>query len=259
MTTLSRLVRKGKCLILTYDQGLETGPGDFDAQSVDPERIMDLALEGGFSALAVHIGVAEKYRLGPYKDVPLIIKVNGSTQLPHINPISTQICSVDRAVKAGAAAIGFTIYDGSPNEPKMFEAFGRVCEQAHEYGLPVVAWMYPRGPGIRPMSAEVLAYSARIALELGADVVKMRFNGEDESLKWIVRCAGRSRIVLSSGRQLSELDVLAEAKRAMTCGALGVAVGRNLWRSKKPYSVAKALRAVVYDGASAADAAQQLT
>ncbi len=258
MTILSRLMRKGKCLILTYDQGLETGPGDFDAQSVDPQYMMDLALEGGFSALAVHVGIAEKYYYGPYKDIPLIVKVNGSTQLPHINPISTQTCSVERAIKAGAAGIGFTIYDGSPHEPKMFEAFGRVCEQAHEYGLPVVAWMYPRGPGIRPMGADVLAYSARIALELGADIVKMRFNGDEDDLKWMVRCAGRTRIVISSGRQLSELDVLTEAKRVIDAGALGVAVGRNLWRGKKPYSIAKALKAVVYDGKSAADAAQEL-
>ncbi len=258
MAHLSRILKRGKCLILTYDQGLEHGPNELVGKSIDPEFAFDLALEGGFSAIACHIGVAEKYHKGPYRDVPLIVKVNGSTQLPHINPLSTTVCSVERAIKAGASAIGFTIYDGSPNEPEMFREFSEVCEQAHDYGLPVIAWMYPRGPGIKHMSNEVLAYSARIALELGADIVKVKYNGDRENLAWMTRTAGRTQIVVAGGRKRDELEFLAEMKDVLDVGCLGVAAGRNIWQSKKPYSVARALRTLVYDGKSIAEAAQHL-
>ena len=138
---ISKLLYKDKALFLAYDQGLEHGPTDFNAQNADPEFIFKLAFEGRFSAVACGPGVAEKYYEGVYRDVPLICKVNGKTSMAKINPISRQICSVDRAIKMGASAVGYTIYDGSPNEPTMFHEFGKVVEQAHDYGLPVVVWM----------------------------------------------------------------------------------------------------------------------
>ncbi|MDD9953244.1 MAG: fructose-bisphosphate aldolase [Candidatus Woesearchaeota archaeon] len=255
---VKKLLRKGKCLILSYDEGLEHGPHEFNAKNVDPEWIFDLAYEARFSGIACHIGVAEKYHKGPYKDLPLIVKVNGSSKLPNISPISTQICSVERAVKAGASAIGFTMYDGSPNEPAMLESFGRIVEEAHAYNLPVIAWMYPRGPNINSQSNDILAYSVRMALELGADLVKVKYNGDSENLKWMVRCAGKTQVIVSAARKGSAIEFLDEAGVAMRSGVLGMATGRVLWQHKKPFTVAKALKAIVYDGKTAAEAAQLL-
>ena len=255
---VGKLLRNGRCMILTYDHGLEHGPGEFTGNNADPEHVFDLALEGGFTAIACHIGIAEKYYYGPYRDIPLIVKVNGSTTMPHINPVAAQLCSVERALKAGASAIGFTIYDGSPNEPRMFEAFGKVCEQAHDYGLPVVAWMYPRGPGVREQSNEALAYAARIALELGADIIKVKYNGDEENLKWMTRLAGRAKVVISSGHRLSDIELLNEAKTAIGCGCIGIALGRAIWKHKKPYSLARAVKAVVLEEKPSLEAVQHL-
>jgi class I fructose-bisphosphate aldolase len=237
---------------------MEHGPTDFNARNVDPEFFLNLALEGKYSAIALLPGVAEKYYQGAYREVPLILKLNAKTSLAKINPVSRQICSVERAVKLGASAVGYTIYDGSPNEPEMLQEFGKIVEQAHDYGLPVVAWMYPRGPEIKELDNNVLAYSARIGLELGADIIKMKFNGDVENLKWIVRCAGRTKVVISGGERTDPLTFLNEAGKVMGAGCLGMAVGRNIWQADKPYSVTKALQAVVYDGKSSLEAAQFL-
>lgn len=245
-------------MILTYDQGLEHGPIELDKKMIDPQQALDLALEGGFSAIALHIGVAEKYYFGPYRDIPLIVKVNGSSSIPHINPISAQICSVERAMKAGASAIGFTIYDGSPNEPRMFESFAKVCEQAHDYGLPVVVWMYPRGPGVKSISNEVLAYTARIGLELGADIIKVRYNGDEENLRWLVRCAGRAKVVVSIAPHQKEAELLTDARRIMDAGCYGLALGRGLWKGPRPYSMARAIKSIVFENKSALEATQHL-
>jgi len=256
--SISKLLHNDKCLILAYDQGLEHGPTDFNAKNVDPEYILNIAFEGRYSAIATGIGIAEKYYEGAYKEVPLIVKLNGKTNLAKINPISRQVCSVERAIKVGASAVGFTIYDGSPNEPTMFHEFGKIVEQAHDYGLPVVCWMYPRGPNIRELDNEVLAYSARIGLELGADIIKMKFNDDVENLKWMIRCAGRTKIVISGGEKVAPETFLNEAQKVMDAGVLGMAVGRNVWQSDKPFSVTRALQAVVYNGKSALEASQLL-
>lgn len=255
---ISKLLHNGKALFLAYDQGMEHGPTDFNAKNVDPEFIFNTALEGRYSAVAVLPGVAEKYYEGAYRDVPMIVKLNASTRLAKIDPISRQICSVDRAIKAGAQAVGFTIYDGSPKEPEMLNEFSKIVEQAHDYGLPVVAWMYPRGPNIRELDNEVLAYASRIGLELGADIIKVKFNDDVENLKWMVRCAGRTKIVISGGDRKDPLTFLNEAQKVMSAGVLGMAVGRNVWQAERPFSVTKALQAVVYDGKSALEAAQFL-
>jgi class I fructose-bisphosphate aldolase len=255
---ISKLLYKNKALFLAYDQGMEHGPRDFNMKNVDPEAIFNIALEGKYSALAVLPGVAEKYYEGPFRDVPLIVKLNGKTSLAKIDPISKRFCTVDRAIKMGAAAVGFTIYDGSPNEPTMFQEFGDIVERAHDYGIPVVAWMYPRGPNIRELDNDVLAYSARIGLELGADIIKVKFNDDIENLKWMVRCAGRTKIVISGGEKVAPDVFLNEASKVMGAGVLGMAVGRNVWQAEKPFSVTKALQSVVYEGKSALEAAQYL-
>ena len=157
----SKLLQNDRTIMLAYDQGLEHGPTDFNAENVDPKKILDIALEGKFNAVILQNGVAEKYYHNEYKEVPLVVKLNGKTSLPHIAPVSRQVCSVDRAVRLGADAVGYTIYDGSEQEPHIFHEFGKVVENAHDYGIPVIAWMYPRGAAIKSdTTTDILAYSA---------------------------------------------------------------------------------------------------
>jgi class I fructose-bisphosphate aldolase len=117
---LSKILKDGKCLILAYDQGFEHGPTDFDLINVDPDYIFRIALEGGYNALAVQAGIAEKYRTQEYKKIPLIIKLNGKTALSKGDPLSLQHTTVKYALKLGAIAVGYTIYLGSEHEQTMF-------------------------------------------------------------------------------------------------------------------------------------------
>ena len=74
----------------------------------------------------------------------------------------------------------------------------KIEEEAHEYGLPVIAWMYPRGKSVEnEFARETLAYSARIGLELGADIIKMKYNHNPADLKWIVKSAGKTKVVIA--------------------------------------------------------------
>jgi len=97
----------GKSILLAYDQGLEHGPSaDFDEKNVDPQYIVDIGLNGGFSGLVFQKGVAEKYY--PGGRIPLIIKTNGKSNLPKGEPISRQVCTVEEAISLGARGVGYT-------------------------------------------------------------------------------------------------------------------------------------------------------
>jgi len=121
-TRLSRLLYEhgpggGTLLILPIDQGLEHGPVDFFANpaSLDPEYQFELAREGRFSAIALHIGLAEKYFHRYAGTVPLILKLNGKTGIPSdAQAFSSLTGTVEDAVRLGADAVGYTIYVGSP-------------------------------------------------------------------------------------------------------------------------------------------------
>src|SRR3989338_2011449 len=125
--SLDTITREGKALYLAYDHGLEHGPDDFDEKDWDPNYILDIALKGAYHAVIFHKGIAEKYYT-PWKGrkkVALILKVNGKSKIfQGDDPYSPRVCSVDYALKLGAAAVGYTIYLGSKEERLMFAEFG---------------------------------------------------------------------------------------------------------------------------------------
>lgn len=244
---IKKLLKDEKALFLACDQGLEHGPSDFNEKNIDPNYVLDIALEGKYNGVILQNGLAEKYYHEHYREVPLIVKLNGKTNLTHIEPLSRQICSVDRAIKLGASAVGYTLYPGSENESEHFEEFGKIVERAHDARLPVIAWVYPRGKAVEnDVTTEILAHSARIALELGADFAKLKYNHDVEGYKWVVKNAGRTRVLTAGGTKESEKKFLEKTKEILTTGATGLAIGRNIWQSKNPYSLTHALREIVF-------------
>lgn len=251
---VKKLLKNDRSLMLACDQGLEHGPIDFNLKTIDPKYLMDIALEGRFNAVILQSGLAEKYYHESYTDVPLVIKLNGKTSMPHIAPISKQICSVDRAIKLGADAVGYTIYDGSAREPEIFAEFGNVVEKAHDYGIPVIAWMYPRGKAVKEeTTTDILAYSARIGLELGADFVNLKYHNDPEAYKWVVANAGRTRVLTAGGNKLEPKEFLQRSHEILQTGVTGFAVGRNIWQDKRPFSLAHAMREMIFKNKNVED------
>jgi len=138
---------------------------------------------------------------------------------------------VEYAVRElGAVAVGYTLYPGSEHEALMFREFAGVVRDARGLGVPVVAWVYPRGKAVPNDTApEVVAYAARIAYELGADIAKVKWSGDRESF----RAAAETKVVLS-GCVTTERpeEFLAVLTQVMEAGGAGVAVGRNVWQRR---------------------------
>jgi len=245
--SLDPLLRDGKGLFLAYDHGFEHGPTDFNEQNVDPSFIMDIAVKGGYTGIVLHYGVASKYYNGK---VPLILKLNGKTNLVHGDPISLQVCTIEEALSLGAKAVGYTIYPGSMHEHIMFQEFSKIRRAAHDNGIGVILWVYPRGQAIKNETAkEIVAYAARLALELGADGAKIKYTGDSESFKWAVKSAGKVKVFMSGGPKApTEIDFLTQVQGVMDAGGSGVAVGRNVWQSKDPLKISKALRDIIFEG-----------
>jgi len=242
-------MKNKKAIFLAYDQGLEHGPADFNDKNVDPKYIIDIAKKGGFNALIFQKGIVEKYQKEILQSkVPLIIKLNGKTKISKGEPFSPLVCTVKEAIKLKASAVGYTIYIGSQYEAKMFEEFEKIEREAHSKGLPVVTWIYPRGKNVKnDASREMMAYAARVGLELGADVVKIKYGGSSSDLKWAVKAAGKTRVVIAGGTKKSEADFLKQVKDIMDSGASGLAIGRNIWQNPEPLEITKKIKKIVFN------------
>ena len=247
-TRLSRIVRNGKILILAMDQGIEHGPTDFNEKNIDPEYVFKIAEKGGFSGFAIQKGIAYKYMENYAGKVPLILKLNGRTNInPKEDIYSSPVAQVKEAVKLGADAIGYTLYVGSPNEAQMFEDFGLIHAEAKDYGMPTVVWAYPRGEHVKnEKDPATVAYAARCALELGADVVKVNYTGSADSFKQVVNAAQKCHVISSGGSKQTDAEFLQKAKEVMDAGAKGFAVGRNVWQNDDPLKITKDLKKIVF-------------
>jgi class I fructose-bisphosphate aldolase len=247
---LKRITTNGKAIYLAYDHGFEHGPIDLPGKSIDPQHILDIAVEGKYNAIIFQKGLAEKYYSGTVyeKKIPLIIKVNGKADIWKGGDIySYQNCSVKYAKELGASAVGYTIYLGSQHDGKMFADFGRIVEEAHELNMAAIAWVYPRGEFVKDeTSREITAYAARIGLELGADMVKIKYSGSKENFEYAVKAAGKTKVVLSGGPKVEEEEFLNILRNVMAAGGIGVAVGRNVWQHKKPLEITEKIRKVVF-------------
>jgi len=243
----------GTLMVLPLDQGLEHGPADFfpHPPAVDPDYQFRLATEGGYSAIALGVGLAEKY-MGAYAGrIPLVLKLNGKTNIPDdAEAVSPALASVEDAVRLGADAVGYTVYVGSPRQDDELREAGRVRQECERFGMPLVLWSYPRGRAIdeRGGKGSLYAqdYAARVALEVGADIVKLheptKANARvpepyrslrephEASVRRVVRSAGRVMVLFSGGeKDDDEARVLARVRLYMNAGATGVMFGRNMW------------------------------
>lgn len=248
--SLNKLTTKGKTLFLAYDQGLEHGPSDFNDKNVDPKYIIEIAKKGKYNGIVFQKGIAEKYNKEiKASKVPLIVKLNGKTNLFKGEPISRQLCTVDEAVKLGAKAVGYTIYIGSDYEDEQFQEFENIQREAHKKNLPVIVWMYPRGKSVeKKKPEELMAYAARIALEIGADIVKLQYIGKEKDLKWAVKSAGKTKVVVAGGTKKGEKELLTQINEIMNSGCIGLAIGRNVWQHPKPLEITKQIKEIVFGG-----------
>ena len=133
--------------------------------------------------------------------------------------------------------------------------------------MPLVVWSYPRGAAIEEKggrdSLYAVDYAARVALEMGADIVKLnipKHGPKDadqpaeyaaidydygEGAKRVVQSAGRCLVLFSGGGKLGDDDVLNKVRTGLEAGATGLIFGRNMWQ--RPFDEALAITERVHE------------
>ena len=236
----------GHCLFLPIDHGYFQGPTTrLEAPRKTIEPLMPYA-DGVF----VTRGVLRS-SIDPDSTKPIILRVSGGTSIIGKDLANEGITtSLEEAIRLNAAAIGISVFVGSDYEKESLLNLARLVDEGEKYGIPVMA-VTAVGKELEKRDARYLALASRIAAELGARLVKTYWCPDFE--KVVGGCP--VPVVMAGGPQVNtELEVFEFVYDGMQKGAIGVNLGRNVWKNDFPVAMIKALRAIIHENAAPEDA-----
>lgn len=178
-----RLGGTGYVSILPVDQGIEHSAGASFAPNpeyFDPENIVRLAIEGGCNCVASTLGVLGAVSRKYAHKIPFMVKLNHNELLSYPNTYDQiYFAQVEQAWNMGAAAVGATIYFGSPESHRQIQETSQAFKRAHELGLATVLWCYLRNPAFKKDkdyhdSADLSGQANHLGVTIEADIIKQK-------------------------------------------------------------------------------------
>lgn len=179
-----RLAGTGYLSILPVDQGIEHSAGASFAKNpefFDSENIVKLAIEGGCNAVASTLGVLGSVARKYAHKIPFILKLNHNELMTNPNRFDQVLfASVKQAWDMGCAAVGATIYFGSPESTRQIVEVSHAFQQAHELGMATILWCYTRSSGFKingvdyHTSADLTGQANHLGVTIQADIIKQK-------------------------------------------------------------------------------------
>jgi DhnA family fructose-bisphosphate aldolase class Ia len=256
MTTrrLNRIFRPdGRALIVAFDHGMIDGPAKGMEQ---PEVTLKQIAAGGADAILTTYGTAARFakEIAP---LGLILRMDGGgTKLGEMGP-GAQFYTIADAIRLGADAVAVSAFPGAPNEEESLATLAKVIGEAHAWSIPVMGEMVPGGfdSPDHMRTAESIAIAARVGAELGADWMKIPYA---EGFSRVTTTCFVPTVILGGAKKGSERDMLEKICAALDVGAVGVAIGRNIFQADAPQAMTAAVAALIHQNASIDEAMEIL-
>ena len=251
---IERIIERNtsKTVIVPMDHGVSSGPIYGIA---DMRDAIDRVVRGGANAIVEHKGMVGAGHRRSGKDVGLIIHLSASTSLSPYPNTKTLVCTVEEALSLGADAVSIHVNIGDDMERQMLNDFGTVSRRAQEWGMPLLAMIYPRGEKIaNEYDPKALKHAARLGAELGADIVKISYSGSVESFQEVVASCPVPVVIAGGEKMESDRQILEIVRGAMDAGGAGVSIGRNVFQHPDPARMIGAVSMIVHENATVEEA-----
>lgn len=238
----------GRAIITPMDHGVTVGPipGIVDMH----DAVTDLA-NGGVDAVLMHKGICRCCHRSTGKDVGLIVHLSASTSLSSYSNRKALVGTVEEAIRLGADGVSVHVNLGDDNESEMLADLGRVARSADDWGMPLLAMLYARGPRIADeYNPRVVAHCARVGVELGADIVKVPYTGDMESFADVTAASCVPVVIAGGPKTETTRQFLQMVDDSLKAGGAGLSVGRNVFQHPRRVELVRALRALVHEGRS---------
>ncbi len=232
-------------IIVPLDHGVSVGP---IAGLVDLRETVNQIVEGGANAVLMHKGLIRCGHRGSGKDIGLIVHLSASTSLSPFPNAKTLVGTVEDAIRLGADCVSVHVNLGDETEARMLCDFGQVTSTAAQWGIPVLAMVYARGPKVpNQYDKDVVKHCARVGVELGADVVKVCYTGNPDSFAEVTEACCVPVVIAGGERMDNTRDIVQMVHDSVLAGGHGLSIGRNIFQASDPRRLVAALRGVVHE------------
>jgi putative autoinducer-2 (AI-2) aldolase len=243
---ISRIIKpkSGRCVMLAVDHGYFQGPTTGLAnlgETVEP--LLPYA-----DALMITRGAIRNW-IDPAVDIPIILRVSGGQSI--LKELSNEIITtnIEDAIRINASAITCSVYVGGEYEKETIDNLSKLVDEGEKYGIPVLAVTAVGKDMAR--DSRYLGLASRICVEIGAHMIKTYYTEEFEK---VVEACGNVPVVIAGGKKLPEMEALQMSYDAISSGAVGVDMGRNIFQSDNPVGMIQAVRAIVHENKSVDEA-----
>jgi fructose-bisphosphate aldolase/6-deoxy-5-ketofructose 1-phosphate synthase len=266
----------GNLMLFAGDQKVEHLNNDFYGPNIheddgDPEHLFRIADKAEIGVFASQLGLISLYG-HDYSDIQYVVKLNSRTNLLRAigeEPYSRQWIDVSQVIEFKKTSglkilgVGYSVYLGSKYEANMLHEAAQVVYQAHQYGLVVILWIFPRGKAIRDnRDPHLIAGACGVGAALGSDFVKVNYPEKrgfrsEEIFKEAIRAAGRCKVICAGGSSIHPKPFLRRLyDQIFISGARGNATGRNIHQKSldKAVRMCNAISAITLKGKSVEEA-----
>ncbi len=246
----------GNAVIVPLDHGISIGPV---SGIIDLRKTVNDVAEGGATAVLMHKGMIPQGHRTSGHDVGLILHMSASTDIGVNSNNKVLVATVEDGLKLGADAVSIHVNVGAETEPRMLSDLGEVSSKCMEWGMPLIAMAYPRGPTIKDsFDPKAIAHSARVMSELGADIVKVSYTGDIDSFSKVVEGCMVPVVIAGGPKMDSDMDILNMVHDSIEAGGHGVSIGRNVFQHRDVRSMMTAISDIILHGATVKEAAEHL-
>lgn len=239
----------GVSVICALDHGM-TSP-TFLEPLADITRRTREAVSGGSNVIMMSKGMIRIAAEGFSPTTSLALLLSASASPDGDRPQIVQIAEVEEALTLGADAVVLFTALGGDTEPGMIDILSAVGRECAILGMPFIAeaefpTTYATVEELKQQYGfEYLRRNVRLCAELGADIVKTNWPGDQDSFAKCIEAANGIPVVLAGGSRLEDDELLSRMEQAMAVGAIGCSVGRNIFMHANPEAITRALSRVI--------------
>lgn len=260
---LKRLIEPetGTCIICALDHGM-TSPRYLNGLTEMETRVQQ-AIAGGAHVFMLGRGMYARVVDHFKPTTSLALMLTASAAGRPSGPVITPIGSVQEALALGADAVVVYVALAGDDEKEMINYASAIGEECQRCGMPFIAEAeFPNAyqtltEASTSYGPEYLTRNARLCAELGADIVKVNWSGDQESFERIVRATGKP-VVVAGGTLITDAELLTRMEQAVAVGAVGCSVGRNIFEHRDPMAITRALCRVIKERWPASHALEEL-
>jgi predicted phospho-2-dehydro-3-deoxyheptonate aldolase len=253
---LQRISHKNRFVIVPMDHGVSSGP---IKGLVEIGNTVQEVKKGGASAVVLHKGLASLGLNAVGGNIGFILHLSASTKFAPDPDAKVLISSPSEGQEMGADCVSIHVNVGANTESVMLSDLGLVSSECRKYGIPLLAMMYPRGPEIKdPFDVDLVKHVARLGCELGADIIKTNYTGSVDTFHEVVKGCFAPVVIAGGPKVGSDKEVLQMVYDAMSAGASGISIGRNIFQHDNIMGITRAISKIVYERIEVEEALKEI-